>query len=117
MTLYTADQLRKLYHTSRWMRRARAYRRLHPICATPGCAARATVVDHIVPRSTARDDAELHRLTWDFAGNVQSLCARCHALKTNRELWGDRRRARPAPPAAPSSSSIVTRDYTKKEST
>ena len=68
----TADQLAELYHTSRWMRVARDFRRLHPICARPGCGRRSEVVDHVIPRSTARTAQELHVLTWGRS-NMQAL--------------------------------------------
>ena len=102
--------LRALYQTARWRRAAHAFLRLHPICADPGCGQRSTVVDHIVPRSSARDEAELQRLTWDRS-NWQGLCKPGHDAKTRRENgWGKaRRRSRSLVPV---SSSVVTRDYT-----
>ena len=102
--------LRTLYQTSRWRRAAHAFLRLHPICARPGCGQRSTVVDHIVPRSTAHDEAELQRLTWDRA-NWQALCKPDHDAKTRRENGWDRRGVAPGPAGAPTST-VVTRDYT-----
>lgn len=40
-----------------------------PVCATPGCRARARAVDHIVPRSRGGPDS---------LGNLRGLCVTCH---------------------------------------
>lgn len=107
--------LHALYETSRWRRAAHAFLRLHPICAWPGCARRATVVDHIVPRSTARNEAELQRLTWDRS-NWQGLDKAHHDEKTRREQgWGGRRRQERAhqPIDSIAVSGVVTRDYSR----
>ena len=104
----TTDELRALYETSRWRRAAHAFLRLHPLCAN-GCGRRAQVVDHIVPRSSARTEDELQRLTWDRA-NWQALAKPCHDAKTRREQ-GERRLV---PGVPPQPSSIVTRDYTRR---
>lgn len=102
--------LRALYQTSRWRRAAHAFLRLHPICARPGCGQRSTVVDHIVPRSTATSEAELQRLTWDRS-NWQALCKPDHDAKTRRENgWDKPRRRGRVTPATPSA--VVRRDYT-----
>lgn len=106
MTADTTDDLQRLYHTSRWMRAARAFRRLHPLCARR-CGALSAVVDHIVPRSTARNAVELHHLTWDRA-NWQALCKPCHDLKTFGE-----RVARQGP-TLDGATDVVTRDYTRR---
>ena len=56
----------------------------HPLCAEcsrRGLVVPATSVDHMEPH---RGDA---RLFWD-AGNVQPLCASCHAAKSARERAG-----------------------------
>lgn len=106
----TLGDLRALYQTSRWRRAAHAFLRLHPICAQPGCGQRATVVDHIVPRSKARDEGELHRLTWDRA-NWQGLCKPDHDAKTRRENGWDKPK-RSAARRSSTPSAVVTRDYT-----
>lgn len=116
----TTDELRSLYETSRWRRARRAFLRLHPVCAWPSCGARSTVVDHVVPRSRARDAVELQRLTWDRA-NWQALCKPHHDEKTRAEQgWGepkpepDRRQAARLLRLSPlRPSAVVTRDYTR----
>lgn len=104
----TTDELRSLYETSRWRRAAHAFLRLNPFCAN-GCGRRATVVDHIKPRSRARTETELQQLTWDRS-NWQALSKPCHDAKTRLEQGG--RQEQPA--AAPQPSAIVTRDYTRQ---
>ena len=42
-------------------------------CATPGCEAKASHVDHIVPRKAGGADA---------LPNLRSLCASCHSRVT-----------------------------------
>lgn len=112
MTAWVMPDLHALYETSRWRRRAAAFKRLQPMCAN-GCGRRSEVVDHIVPRSTARSAVELQRLTWDTS-NWQALAKVCHDAKTRREQ-GYRSRvpvdARPAPVVA---TAIVTRDYSRR---
>lgn len=103
----TTDQLRTLYETSRWRRAAHAFLRLHPFCMWPGCNRRAAVVDHIVPRSQARTEAELQQLTWDRS-NWQSLDKAHHDEKTRHEQEVLRAPAQPA-----EGSAIVTRDYSR----
>lgn len=105
------DDLRALYQTAKWRRVRRAFLRLNPICAWPGCAAHATVVDHIVPRSTASNRAELARLTWD-PKNFQPFCKSHHDEKTQREQ-GRGRASRRNPELSFSSSAVVTRDYSR----
>jgi 5-methylcytosine-specific restriction enzyme A len=111
-------ELRRLYTNTKWRRAAHAFRRLNPVCSWPGCARRATVVDHIVPRSTARDATELQRLTWDRA-NWQSLCKPHHDEKTHREQgWGTHKvgadRRQPARLfGLYTQTFVVTKDYSK----
>lgn len=76
----------------RWMYRTKLWREvLRPgqlarepwcrECAKAGRRVRATVVDHVAA----------HRGRWDVfcdAGNLQSLCKRCHDAKTLRERRG-----------------------------
>lgn len=110
MTILGVD-LRALYQTSKWRRAARAFLRLHPLCAD-GCGRRSSVVDHIVPRSRARTEAELHQLTWDRS-NWQALTKECHDRKTRQENgWERPKRETNRRPAVPSA--IVTRDYTAR---
>lgn len=104
----TTDELRTLYVTSRWRRAAHAFLRLHPLCVA-GCGRRSTTVDHVVPRSSARTEAELERLTWDRS-NWQAMCKIDHDAKTRREQASRREPAG----ASPAPSRIVTRDYTRR---
>jgi len=48
-------------------------------CLREGRVTAATLVDHIVPLSQAPDLRLLR-------SNLQSLCARCHAFKTQSDL-------------------------------
>jgi 5-methylcytosine-specific restriction protein A len=120
----TTRELSTLYVTSKWRRAAHAFLRLHPICIRVTCAQRSTVVDHIVPRSTARDRGELQRLTWDRA-NWQPMCKPHHDEKTRGEQgWGRTKAGGGGPTAASLSSispltrasSVVTRDYSREAS-
>jgi 5-methylcytosine-specific restriction endonuclease McrA len=64
-----------------WTKLRRAYLAAHPACAK--CGAPARQVDHVIPLR----DGGTH--AW---GNLQSLCLRCHAAKSqreNREHWRD----------------------------
>ena len=114
----TTYELRRLYPTAKWRRKAKAHRRMHPVCAWPGCARRATVVDHIVPRSSARSALELEQLTWD-ARNLQSLCKPHHDEKTRGEQgWGTHKANQNVRHPARlfslyTQSRIVTRDYSR----
>lgn len=58
----------------RWMRDA--FMRSHPFCAQ--CGDLATILDHVVPHRG------IARLFWDQA-NWQSLCTKCHGIKTAAE--------------------------------
>ena len=71
-------------YTKRWSRVRTAYLHDHPLCETckaAGILTPATVVDHIVPH---RGD---HALFWDRE-NWQSLCRKCHNVKTATEDGG-----------------------------
>lgn len=57
-------------------------RRARFLCQTPMCGARATDVDHIVPRSRGGT----HELV-----NLQALCSACHTRKTLTEATEARR--------------------------
>jgi 5-methylcytosine-specific restriction endonuclease McrA len=56
-----------------WSATRSAWLRAHPDCAV--CGARATEVDHVVPRSLGGRDRD----------NLQSLCQACHRAKTTAE--------------------------------
>jgi 5-methylcytosine-specific restriction endonuclease McrA len=57
-----------------WTKIRRAYLAAHPECAK--CGATAKQLDHVVPLSQGGTHA------WT---NLQSLCLRCHAVKSKRE--------------------------------
>lgn len=121
---YAMAHLADLYTHARWRRARAAFLRLNRSCVAtrhaPGCDRRGTVVDHVVPRSTARNDAELRHLTWDRS-NWQALSKVCHDAKTRLEQFGPSRvmaraaAARSA--AAPSASRVVTTDYSSSGGT
>ena len=67
----------ELYNSARWRRERSQYLKENPVCV--GCAADATVVDHI---EAHRGDEELF---WDKS-NWQSLCNDCHNKKTLQEM-------------------------------
>ena len=66
---------------ARWQRLRRMLLAEQPLCADPfgqhgGYPARATDVDHILPRRAGGDDS---------ADNLQALCHECHSRKTASE--------------------------------
>ena len=70
---------RRVLNRKPWKTLRRRILREHPFCATCGVALGADgQVDHITPRAV-RPDLQLTR------SNCQALCARCHAVKTNKE--------------------------------
>ena len=72
-------------YDARWQRASKAHLVAHPLCErcrSRGWTSQAKVVDHIKPH---RGDLDLF---WD-EDNWQSLCKRCHDIKTATE---DRRR-------------------------
>lgn len=71
-------------YTGAWQKARANYLRVHPLCVTHearGEVVPATVVDHIVPH---RGDKTAF---WD-SNNWQSLCKRCHDIKTATEDGG-----------------------------
>lgn len=73
-------------YDSRWRKRRLIQLRREPLCrlcSTHGRPTAATEVDHIVPLKAGGPD------TFD---NYQSLCHRCHSIKTAREDGGFGRR-------------------------
>jgi 5-methylcytosine-specific restriction protein A len=70
----------QLYDTAAWRKLRRSFLAAHPWCAV--CGAKATDVDHRVPRPRG---APLDRNQWDADANLSSLCSRCHKSKTRRE--------------------------------
>ncbi len=74
----------KFYHTSEWANAADQVKREEPLCRK--CLERGFYtptkhVDHIIPL-TQRPDLALER------NNLQGLCIKCHAQKTNEESNG-----------------------------
>ncbi|PIE71622.1 MAG: HNH endonuclease [Deltaproteobacteria bacterium] len=68
------------YSTSQWQKLRRWYRKRHPfceLCLIDGLTVPAELVDHIVEIKDggSKTDPE----------NLQSLCRRCHAIKTSKE--------------------------------
>lgn len=73
--------------------RARALRRDRRLCQLryDGCAIQATEVDHITPVFEGGEDE---------MGNLQSVCAPCHKIKTQSEAQRARQKfSRKRPPA------------------
>ena len=71
---------RKLYENERWRRLSKAHRTANPYCAECARQGRVTladVTDHIEPH---RGDEQKFWL-----GPFESLCARCHNVKTRKE--------------------------------
>lgn len=68
-------------YNHRWEKSRKAHLMVNPLCVQCKAAGKivmAKVVDHIVPHG---DDLGLF---WDM-NNWQSLCTRCHAMKSNEE--------------------------------
>ena len=70
-----------IYNTRRWRNLRNHFLSKHPLCKL--CEEKhiykpATVVDHIIPMANGGDP-------WR-EDNLQALCNRCHAIKTNREI-------------------------------
>lgn len=73
----------RLYSSKRWKELRAAHLADEPYCREHlrrGERVKATTVDHIEPHKG--DEQKF------FAGPFQSLCQRCHAIKTNRERYG-----------------------------
>jgi 5-methylcytosine-specific restriction enzyme A len=65
-----------VWRSGRWRKMRAAWLKAHPSCVV--CGNQGTSVDHIVPH---RGDVAL---AYD-AGNLQTLCHRCHFIKTRAE--------------------------------
>lgn len=77
----TQRQHRDLYGSAEWTALSRQHRRENPLCAhclQEGRTSPAGVVDHITPVSVDRSRGL-------DPSNLQSLCHKCHAIKTQRE--------------------------------
>jgi 5-methylcytosine-specific restriction enzyme A len=69
---------------SRWQKNRLTYLQRHPLCAEcerEGKLVLADVVDHVIPHKGDQS------LFWDVS-NWQSLCKRCHDIKTSKEDGG-----------------------------
>jgi 5-methylcytosine-specific restriction protein A len=78
----------------RWQRVRAAYLAANPLCVhcqADGRITEATVVDHIIPHKG--DEALFYE-----EGNFQSLCKRCHDVKTATTDGGWGRPVKPTPP-------------------
>jgi 5-methylcytosine-specific restriction endonuclease McrA len=85
-----ADRLRRASHDRRrpparergydheWRKARLEYLATHPNCAMPGCGAKATTVDHIIPHRGDR------ALFWNRR-NWQPLCTHCHNSAKQRQ--------------------------------
>src|SRR5690554_3008233 len=70
------------YNTREWTKTRNTYIKLHPLCIDcqkKGRYVEAKYVDHIIPLTM--DNLHIYGLDWN---NLQSLCAKCHRVKTAR---------------------------------
>lgn len=68
------------YHTARWTRLSRSWRKAHPLCEEckrKGIIKAAEVTDHVIPWPVCGDFFDV--------GNLQSLCEECNNLKGQRD--------------------------------
>ena len=73
-------KLSRFYRTSTWRKLREAYITEHPLCELCSQLGRitvGTVVDHIIERRDGGHDTD--------KDNLQTLCNRCHTVKTNEE--------------------------------
>lgn len=64
-------------YNKQWAALRQRFITTHPTCQ---CGQQATIVDHIIPITEGGK-----RLDWN---NLQSLCTKCHAMKTHAERKG-----------------------------
>ena len=79
---YEGDEF---YNSARWRKFRAAYLRLAPLCRhceEKGLFVKATVLDHIVPRSQGGPDYDMD--------NLQPLCFSCHDKKRRTEVKSTR---------------------------
>ena len=72
--------LQGFYRTSKWRRKRNAHIAAHPLCVhceERGTISGADMVDHIVERRDGGSNLD--------SANLQSLCNKCHAVKTRDE--------------------------------
>ena len=69
-------------YDKQWKRLRDAFIKSNPLCLhceQRGVTTAAREVDHVIPFDGVNDPKRL------YSGNLQSLCRRCHAVKTKRE--------------------------------
>ena len=77
---YKPGENADFYNSAPWRKLRAVFRKRHPLCKhceEKGVITPAYEVDHIKPISKGGE-----RLAWS---NLQSLCKRCHSVKTARE--------------------------------
>lgn len=73
---YQREPSHALYHTARWAKLSKAWKRSHPLCErckAKGLLAEADVTDHVIPFPICDDFFD--------KTNLQSLCKRCNFEK------------------------------------
>ncbi len=79
---YSKPQYAKMYNSRRWRALRNMYYKYNPLCKVckdnNNRITEGKLVDHIKPVSEGGDF-----YLWD---NLQTLCTRCHAQKTNTEV-------------------------------
>lgn len=76
---YVRERSADPYHSYRWWKLSKRYRKQHPLCAEcqrKGIIAPATCVDHIIPYPICKD-------YFFDESNLQPLCDKCNAEKGN----------------------------------
>mgnify|MGYP000751678542 CR=1 FL=1 len=79
-----AKERNKLYNTARWRKRSKAHKAANPLCVDCMRAGRVTAVD-VTDHTTPHKGSE--QLFFD-ENNWQSLCHKCHNIKTATEDGG-----------------------------
>ena len=76
----------KFYNSAAWRKASRAHKQKHPLCVQckeKGITTAAEHTDHIIP--IEQGGAMLQE------SNLQSLCKRCHSIKTAKEKGSNRK--------------------------
>lgn len=77
---YKRERSADPYHTSRWTRLSRAWRRMHPLCEEckrNGIIKAGEVTDHIIPWPVCQDFYD--------ENNLQTLCEDCNHAKGQKD--------------------------------
>ena len=77
---YERERSADPYHTSRWTRLSRAWRRMHPLCEEckrRGIIKAGEVTDHIIPWPVCQDFYD--------ETNLQTLCEDCNHAKGQKD--------------------------------